>query len=815
MPYAPVVAALGTAGALWEGAALDPATAAALAPLFPHLRERYPNLPPLGELAPAHEEERLCGAVETLVRARLGRQTLLFVDDAQRADANSLTLLARLAAQRRRARRREEAFGDGGHRCYNVGHTLATRSVPMDEPLYLVPRPRSVERRAGELALSADTLICLPPAAGDDDLFAARQLRQEVQAASGLLLPLERQHRPHRLEDTIVLLRASRDAAIYPPEAFGWRAPAAPLPPQAYHLTVGERGIVVAADSASGLFYGVQTLRQLVRLRGRRLPRLVIDDRPALAERGVLLDVCRGKVPTLETLKELAEKLSFFKINQLQLHNEHAYYFPRHPAIGQDMARLTNADMLELDAHCRRHHVELVPNLQSFGHLRNILSLPAYQHLAETRLCWSLAPAVEEGYRLLEELYADFLPAFSSGQFNANCDETWDLGRGRSQHLLEELGPGGLYLRHMLRVRELARAHGRRLQMWDDMLLKHPEVIGELPDDITLLDWHYEAADTYPSVARLAEAGRRFLVCPGTSSWNTLFPRIDNANANIRTLARQATEHGAAGLLNTDWGDGGHYQPLGQSWYGYAFGAEQAWSGGATPDEEFDPAFGRLFFGAKEGEVVVAAMRRLAAVNRLPGVAHRNASHTVYALFDEPLIGRMIEELPAETVEALRETGRTISDIFQVAAAESPEYLTLHEMAFSADLIGEAGRKVALSQRIRAGWREIAAGRVERGAAIAQIDGWLAELEERWQAMSLLDTSFQEYWLERAQWQGIEQARRLYRGVLARYDVAADWLRRQRRALQSGQPVDADLASYGVGEFRLLWERPLLPIDET
>ena len=248
---------------------------------------------------------------------------------------------------------------------------------------------------------------------------------------------------------------------------------------------------MIAAESASGLFYGVQTMRQLVRLHGRRLPQLVIRDAPALAERGVLLDVCRSKVPTLATLKEVVEKLSFFKVNQLQLHNEHAYHFPRHPAIGAEGARLTNEDILELDAHCRRHHIELVPNLQSFGHMMHILTLPAYRHLAESPLCWSLAPTVEEGYRLLDELYADFLPAFSSSQFNVNCDETWDLGAGCSATHMEKVGPGRLYLGHILRVRELAARFGRRIQMWADVVLKHPEIIAELPADITLIYWCY------------------------------------------------------------------------------------------------------------------------------------------------------------------------------------------------------------------------------------------------------------------------------------------------------------------------------------
>ena len=680
----------------------------------------------------------------------------------------------------------------------------------MADLLHLVPRPRLVERRAGCFVLSPETLICLPPQADDDDLFAARQLRDEIAGATGLALAIERQHRPHRRENTIVLLRAARDRAIYPPDEFGYVPPREPLPDQAYQLTIGPQGAVIVAESASGLFYGVQTLRQIVRLRQRELPQLVIDDRPALAERGVLLDVCRGKVPTLATLKELVEKLSFFKINQFQMHNEHAYYFPRHPEIGATADRLTNEEMLELDAHCRRFHVELVPNLQSFGHMQNILSLPRYRHLAETKVCWSLAPTVEECYRFLDELYADLLPAFSSPQFNVNCDETYDLGRGRSAERMAQIGPGRLYLEHMLRVRELAAAYGKRIQMWGDIVLQHPEVIPDLPTDITLLDWHYEAQESYPSTALFAEHGRRFLVCPGTSSWNTLFPRIDNSNQNIRVLAREGVAHGAAGLLNTDWGDGGHYQPLGNSWYGYAFGAEQAWTGGNTSDAEFDPAFGQLFFGPEKGETIVSAIRRLGAVNRLPGMPIPNASHTVYALFDEPLLGRMTTELPHKTVQEMQEIAAAAEAVFAEAAPGNREEAVLRDLAFSARAIHEAGRKVALSQLIRAGWSQIAGGVLKPKAAREDIDRWLAAIEERWEAMLRLRGEFMDTWLRQAKPKGMAQTLEVYRGVLARYDVLAHWLRTQKEALQAGKPLDADLTGYSTVPYRILWDRPFL-----
>jgi hypothetical protein len=130
------------------------------------------------------------------------------------------------------------------------------------------------------------------------------------------------------------------------------------------------------------------------------------------------------------------------------------------------------------------------------------------------------------------------LPAFTSTTFNVDCDETYDLGQGASKALADEIGVGRVYLNHILRVRELAARYRRRIQVWGDILLHHPELIGELPDDVVLLDWHYHPAGEYPTVKVFAEAGRRFWVCPGVGSWNSIFPRLYGANVNIRNLGR-------------------------------------------------------------------------------------------------------------------------------------------------------------------------------------------------------------------------------------------------------------------------------------
>jgi hypothetical protein len=680
--------------------------------------------------------------------------------------------------------------------------------------LHLLPQPKELMIVKGLCTLDAGTLILIPAGAGDSAFFAARQLQAEIRAEASLTPPIVKAHAPPQAVNIILLVCGQEQAA-----AFGLE-PEFPRPHsphtgqaleavarQAYTLTIRRGLIVLYASAAAGLFHAVQTLRQIVRSQGNVLPTLTIRDWPSLPYRGLMLDVSRRKVPTLDTLKHLVEELSHYKLNVLQLYTEHTFQFPRHPKIGAGCGSLSSQDILDLDAFCRQRHIELMPNLQSFGHARNTLLIPDYQHLAETAMCWTLSPAFEGTYPLLDELYADMLPAFTSTTLNVDCDETYDLGQGASKPQVDELGLGRVYLDHILRLRDLAARYGRRIQVWGDILLHHPELIGDLPDDVTLLDWRYEPADEYPTAQVFARAGRRFWVCPGTGSWNSLFPRLDGARRNIRNFVRDGLAAGAEGALNTDWGDFGHYQHLGLSWHGYLFGAAQAWTGGTTDDEGFDAAFGSLFFGP-DHEVILQALRGLARTNDLPGVHRPNRSHTVLALFDEPLVGQTVEgddALPAATLRQMQSLAEYAAATCDALLPAHPRALTLREMASAARLIAYAARKTTRSQAIRADLRHIAANPGQVEAAARQLHGHILALKALVAELEDLRAEWEALWLARARRSEIHVALGYFAALHTRLQAASAWLEAQRQALLDGEPVDAELATYHAGDHRVLW----------
>jgi hypothetical protein len=303
-----------------------------------------------------------------------------------------------------------------------------------------------------------------------------------------------------------------------------------------------------------------------------------------------MLDLSRDKVPTMQTLYDLIDLFSQWKINQVQLYIEHTFAYRGHPEVWAQASPMTGEQILALDAYCRDRFIELVPNQNSFGHMERWLNLPRYRPLAEapdgSQTPWnfrwegpfSLCPTDPRSLDLLASLYDELLPHFTSTSLNVGCDETFDIGQGRSELEAKARGKERVYLDFLLKVHALVKERGRQMQFWGDIILHRPELIRELPKDLVALEWGYEANHPFDKDGQLFhEAGVPFYVCPGTSSWCSIAGRTDNALGNLRSAAENGLKHGAIGYLNTDWGDHGHWQYLPISYLGFAAGAAYSW----------------------------------------------------------------------------------------------------------------------------------------------------------------------------------------------------------------------------------------------
>ena len=400
---------------------------------------------------------------------------------------------------------------------------------------------------------------------------------------------------PARSASAPYLAGVSEDGtAVSPrPPVRSARPPYLASAPEYYKLSIAEAGITLEAASDIGFIYAAVTLRQIARNcsgESATFPVCEIEDWPDLKRRGIMLDVSRDKVPTMQTLFGLADLMLECKMNELQLYTEHTFAYENDGVVWRQASPVTAAEIRELDAYCRARGIDLVPNQNSFGHLERWLTLPEYKDMSEapdgfdfhwgthSDVPFSLAPLDPRSIAFIDRLYAELLPNFTSGIFNVGCDETHDIGQGKSKEAVAGSAPGRVYLDYLLKIHALVKKYGKRMAFWGDMIFRNPELIPEIPKDVIGLVWGYERNFPFDEQCeKYAATGLEFYVCPGVGTWNSFSGRTDTMTANLSRAAAAAVKWGANGLLNTDWGDDGHHHPNSVSWLGYAVGAAMSW----------------------------------------------------------------------------------------------------------------------------------------------------------------------------------------------------------------------------------------------
>ncbi len=464
---------------------------------------------------------------------------------------------------------------------------------------YLLPAPKKLALKDGKLERDNGRLICYTP--GLKAIRIALFIQQTLGEAH-----VNTQIAAHAAVAERALVEMRLDAT---------------LSPQAYQLEITDSSIHLKGGGLEGLHYGMLTLRQVgtyAREKGY-WPCLAIADEPDFERRGVMWDISRDKVPTMETLYALIDKLASWKINEIQLYTEHTFAYQNHQRVWEHASPITAEEILLLDAYCQERYIDLVPNQNSFGHMKRWLIHEEYEQLAELKepgkTIWglmsrtSLSPAEPGSLELMKELYAELLPNFSSPYFNIGCDETVELGVGKSKALCAEKGKGQVYLDFLLALKAEVDQYDRTVQFWGDIILNHPELIQALPKDMVALIWGYEAQHPFEKQCpKFQEAGVPYYVCPGTSTWRALIGRHQNGTANLLNAAVNGKKYGAKGYLNTNWGDNGHWQPLTVTYPTLAYGAALSWQVDANADMDIAALISRYVFEDAtgiSGDVVV------------------------------------------------------------------------------------------------------------------------------------------------------------------------------------------------------------------
>ncbi|MDQ1713095.1 MAG: hexosaminidase [Frankiaceae bacterium] len=450
----------------------------------------------------------------------------------------------------------------------------------------LVPRPLRVEPLAGSLDLSRGVSVL---STDDADLDGTAYLVAEL-AAAGIDAGREEP----------AAQRVPLTVGVGDEPAGG---------PEAYVAELRPDGIVVTGRTVAGAHHGAMTVLQVLRraaLRGEPVRCGRVVDAPRLAIRGYTDDLARGQVSTLADLRDVVAFLGEQKVTHYAFYLEDMFEFRSHPLIGAGRGRLTRAEVADLHAFARAHHVELVPAIQTLGHMERILGLPEYAHLRETEENTSLlGPDRPGAYDLIADLLADLAASFPSRYVVIGADEAFGMDEGSDR-----------WLAHAERVRAIAAGLGKTAVVACDMFdTGYYRDVWRRPAPFPVSDALRLSRDMVPVVAAFLPTEKHdllaTLVREGYAPWavttlsnyTRLHPRWALAEPCIESFAMVTADAGGDAFFASSFCDEGGDNLRALNYQGIAVLSDAAWQPREGSAREATAAFVEQFYGVVDEDL--------------------------------------------------------------------------------------------------------------------------------------------------------------------------------------------------------------------
>ncbi len=489
----------------------------------------------------------------------------------------------------------------------------ATPSVLFDRGYNVIPVPQMVEFKGGDFEFGSGWRLQLGQGVKPDDV-AVESLKDGLRSRDGVTLDSGGKGKAIEL--------AIQPGSVAIGEAADKNKAA--LEAQSYKLQLAANGIRITANASTGLFYGVETLVQLVKHAEGKLclPDATITDWPDLEQRNIYWDDAHH-LERMEVLKKALRQAAFYKINGFVIKLEGHFEYKSAPALVEPYA-LSPGQLQELTDYGLKYHVQLIPYLDGPAHIAFILKHPEYAKLREfPDSNYELCSTNPDSYKLLEGMYQDLLDANKGvNYFYLSTDEPYFVGMAdndqcHSKQRAEELGGRGKLLAEFVtKTAGYLHDRGRKVVFWGEYPLK--------VEDIPSLPSYLINGEVYGKEFDQAFRGHgiRQMFFTSTVGWKELlFPSYYIRPATemlpssaggayqpvppgpgiipeMYNLISYSPDRGYADLIGAivcGWGDAGLNTET--MWLGYATGTAPAWHPGAENPRELMSSFYRLFYG--------------------------------------------------------------------------------------------------------------------------------------------------------------------------------------------------------------------------
>jgi hexosaminidase len=407
---------------------------------------------------------------------------------------------------------------------------------------------------------------------------------------------------------------------------------------EGYIMTVSQDRVEIASTGEAGLFYGCQTLEQLLedaRDYKKPVPSCRITDYPVLAYRAVHFDL-KHHLDHMNYYYESIDRLAKYKINAVVIEFEDKLRYKRQPLVGAPQS-ISIDEMAALTQYAKERNIEITPLVQGLGHATFILKHQEYAGLRELVWnTWAFCPLHEGTYQVLFDLYRDAIAATPGSKYlHIGGDEIGNIGLcPRCKPMADKEGMLSLSLYWLKRVCEFARENDRIPIFWDDMPLKEggvyestwsdevnsdeadkawkkgipilDKMLADFPKNCVYMRWNYSLARQPGNILALdwyKSRGLNAMIATATNTGGGILFQADERDKgiassgiiNIRSFIQLAAERNISGMLCTAWDDMSPHME--NYWRGFIASAEYSWSPNGRTLEEYDSAWLQIEFG--------------------------------------------------------------------------------------------------------------------------------------------------------------------------------------------------------------------------
>ena len=604
----------------------------------------------------------------------------------------------------------------------------------------ILPSPQQITYGAGTFSLAA-VPIHISSSATEDDRFAAQTLAACIAQATGNPPAIvSGEGKPGiSLERT-----GASDPLPVPGETPGEPSR------EAYTLNITPSSVAVKARSSAGVFYGVQTLCQMVEMPAAVLPEAQVSDWPAMAYRGTMVDMSEGPLLRVGDIKRQIDLMARWKNNQYYFYNENSIALDGLPpaALG---ARLSKAEVREIVAYARVRHIDVVPCLELYGHLHDLFRREEYSSFADFPHGVEFKADDPRVKKLVADWVSQYTELFPSPYVHVGFDETWQLQQASAKGTA---APATVFLQQLKEVSDLFQQRGKTILAWADIMVKIPGIVKQLPLGIIAVAWWYEPQPD-PEYKRWLEPlvanHVPHMVTPGISGFNEIAPDYARSFENIDTFLAAGRKSGALGVMNAIWSD--DVQMLKRpAWPGIAYGAAAAWQSSPMDREHFFASYAaREYPPASAASVAAGLEAMMESETALQSVLGQN---TMLALWQSPFAEKTLTRasLHAEDLRRSRLLAEQAEEDWLRAVDQGADGASAQSYIVECRLLDYAGLKFQYGVEITQQWKLLGAHpNVERlgndfdNIVVSQQHGKLPDLME---SITELKPQYAQAWLQ-------------------------------------------------------------------